>query len=127
MEIEKGADTSPLVMDACGWFVSENHFIQNCSFSRISMRVKLFPSISSTVLGKAPVTSGLRPGYDLPATEKCRNRGQIVERTYNCSQRSWVIARAKSVAARLYIMFKTSHTGLTTRLRRSFDQHNSES
>ena len=31
---------------------------------------------------KAPVTPGLRPGYDLPATEKCWNRGQIVERTY---------------------------------------------
>ena len=29
MEIEKGADTAPLVMDACGWFVSEKHFIHN--------------------------------------------------------------------------------------------------
>ena len=32
---------------------------------------------------KAPVTPGLRPGYDLPATEKCWNREQIVERTYD--------------------------------------------
>ena len=32
---------------------------------------------------KAPVTPGLRPGYHLPATEKCWNRGQIVERTYD--------------------------------------------
>ena len=38
-----------------------------------------------------------------------------------------MIARAKSVAARSYVMFKTSHTGLTTRLRRSCDQNNSES
>ena len=36
----------------------------------------------------------------LPATEKRWNRGQIVERTYDWSQRSWVIARAKSVVAR---------------------------
>ena len=26
---------------------------------------------------KAPVTPGLRPGYDLPATVKCENRGQV--------------------------------------------------
>ena len=25
---------------------------------------------------KTPVTPGLRPGYGLPATEKCENRGQ---------------------------------------------------
>ena len=30
---------------------------------------------------KAPVTPGLRPGYNLPATEKYWNREQIVERT----------------------------------------------
>ena len=46
-------------------------------------------------------------GYDLPATEKCWNRGQIVERAYGWSQRSWVIARAKLVAARSYVMFNT--------------------
>ena len=38
---------------------------------------------------KSPVTPGLRPGYDLPATVKCENRGQVVERTYDWSQRSW--------------------------------------
>ena len=38
---------------------------------------------------KAPVTPGLRPGYDLPATVICENRGQVVERTYDWSQRSW--------------------------------------
>ena len=32
---------------------------------------------------KAPVTPGLRPGYDLPATEKNWNRGQIEERMYD--------------------------------------------
>ena len=49
---------------------------------------------------KAPVTQGLRPGYDLATTEFFRNRGQIVERTHDWSRRSWMIARAKSVAAR---------------------------
>ena len=49
---------------------------------------------------KAPVTPGVLPGYDLPATEKCLNRGQIVERTYDRSQMSWMIARTKSVVAR---------------------------
>ena len=41
---------------------------------------------------KAPVTSGLRPGYDLPATVKCENRGQVVETTYGGSHtpgKSW--------------------------------------
>ena len=39
------------------------------------------------------VTTYLRP-------KKCRNRGQIVERTHDWSRRSWMIASAKSVAAR---------------------------
>ena len=50
---------------------------------------------------KAPVTPGLRPGYDLP------KNGPIVERTYDWWQRSydwwqrsWVIARSISVATR---------------------------
>ena len=30
---------------------------------------------------KAPVTPGLRPGYDQPAIEKCWNGGPIVEST----------------------------------------------
>ena len=47
----------------------------------------------------------VRPSYY--CTEKCCNRGQIVERTYDWSQRSWVIARAKSAVARSMVMFKT--------------------
>ena len=58
---------------------------------------------------KAPVTPGLRPGYDLPATEQFWNRGQIVERTYDWSQGSWVMAIAISVVARSMVMFKTSN------------------
>ena len=68
-----------------------------------------------------PVTPGLRPGYDLPAIEKCWNDGPIVERTYDWWQRShgwwkrshdwwqrsWEIARGKSVATRSMVMFKT--------------------
>ena len=43
---------------------------------------------------KAPVTPGLRPGYDpITASVKCENRGQVVERTYDWSQRSWVTVR----------------------------------
>ena len=49
------------------------------------------------------------PGYDLAATEKCWNRGQIVQRTHNWSQRSWVINRANSVATRSMVKFKTSN------------------
>ena len=48
-------------------------------------------------------------GYYLPATETCWNRGQVVERMYDWSQRSWVIARAKSVVTRSMVMFKTSN------------------
>ena len=80
-------------------------------------------------LSKAPITPGLRRGYDLPATEKCWNRGQIVERTYDWSrrshdwsQRSWVIARAKSVVARSWSCSNPSHTGLTTRIRPTCDR-----
>ena len=51
----------------------------------------------------------LGPGYDLAAIEKCWNRGQIVQRTPDWSQRSWVINRAKSVATRSMVMFKTSN------------------
>ena len=71
---------------------------------------------------KAPVTPGLRLGYDLPATDKCCIRGQVVEITYDWSQRSWVIARAKSVAARSWTCSKPRHTGLTTRLRPTCDR-----
>ena len=54
-------------------------------------------------LTKAPVTPGLRPGYDLPATEKWANRRKNYDwwqRSYDWWQRWWVIARGKSVATR---------------------------
>ena len=70
---------------------------------------------------KAPVTPGLRPGYDLPATETCWNRGQIVERTYDWSQRSWVIAKAKSVAARSMVNLSCSKL-LKPQSHRAYDQ-----
>ena len=76
-------------------------------------------------LSKAPVTPGLRPCYDLPATEN----GPIVEITYAWSQRSYdwpqrscVIARGKSVAASSWSCSKPSNTGLTTRLRPTGDR-----
>ena len=63
-----------------------------------------------TVMGSARLspnhtglTTRLRPTCD----RKVWNRGQIVERTYDWSHRSWVIARAKSVAARSMVIFKT--------------------
>ena len=59
---------------------------------------------------KAPVTPGLRPGYDLPATVRCENRGQVVERTYDWSQRSWPGDRQGKMNCILtgsMVMFKT--------------------
>ena len=59
---------------------------------------------------KAPVTPGLRPGYDLPATVRCENRGQVVERTYDWSQRSWPGDRQGKMSCNLtgsMVMFKT--------------------
>ena len=59
---------------------------------------------------KAPVTPGLRPGYDLPATVSCENRGQVVERTYDWSQRSWPSDRHGKMSCNLtgsMVMFKT--------------------
>ena len=52
------------------------------------------------------LTTRLSPSYDRLFL---RNRGQIVERTYDWLQRSWVIARAKSVVTRSMVMFKTSN------------------
>ena len=52
---------------------------------------------------------GIGPGYDLAATGKCWNRGQIVQMTHNWSQRSWVINRANSVATRSMVKVKTSN------------------
>ena len=46
----------------------------------------------------------------------------IVEGTYDCYQRSWVIARGKSVATRSWPWSKPSHIGLTTRLRPRCDR-----
>ena len=74
--------------------------------------------MTAITTGKAPVTPGLRPVYDLPATGKCWNRGQIVERTYDWSQRSWVIARAKPVAARSWSCSKL----LKSLTHRAYDQ-----
>ena len=81
----------------------------------VRLMAKIIPLPSETHLGtfgivansKAPVTPGLRPGYDEAATKTIWNRRQIVERTYGWSQRSWVIARGKSVATRSMVMFKT--------------------
>ena len=64
--------------------------------------------------GIAPVKPQSHRAYG-QVTEKCWNRGQIVERTYDWSQRSWVVARAKSVAARSMVMFKGVLGGTTSR------------
>ena len=59
---------------------------------------------------------GLRPCYDLPATEKWANRRKnvrlVAEVVRLVSQRSWVIARGKSVATRSMVMFKTGRANL---------------
>ena len=60
--------------------------------------------------------------YDQVTTYLRPKHGPIVERAYDWSQRSWVIARGKSVAARSWSCSKPSHTGLTTRLRPTCDR-----
>ena len=54
-----------------------------------------------------PSHTRLTTRYDVAATKTIRNHRQIAERTYDWSQRSWVIARGKSVATRSMVMFKT--------------------
>ena len=61
-------------------------FNEVVNLQNISLSISVSSNI--TCLSQAPVTPGLRPGYDLPATEKCWNRGQIVEGTYDLPQRS---------------------------------------
>ena len=80
-------------------------------YIRVSVHVSVSASVcvSVRVCVHAPVTPGLRPGFDLGATETIWNRGQFAERTYDWSHRSWVIARAKSVAAMSMVMFTTSN------------------
>ena len=79
------------------------------------------------------IRTSLKPqshqAYDQVTTYLRPKNGPIVERTYDWSQRSydwsqrsWVIAMGKSVAARSWSCSKPSHTGLTTRLRRTCDR-----
>ena len=58
----------------------------NLHMNRVLTR--FYNSVSVSIRTKAPVTPGLRPGYDLPAIGKCWNRGRIVERTHDWSERS---------------------------------------
>ena len=60
--------------------------------------------------------------YDHVTTYLRPKNGPIVQRTHDWSQRSWVIGRGKSVAARSWSCSKPSHTGLTTRLRPTCDR-----
>ena len=89
---------------------------------KIIMTTKIFPPTPHKhtrvkLKQKAPVTPDIRPGYDIPATEKCWNRGQLVERTHDWSQRSWVIARAKLVVTSSMVMLKTSNLRFQNRKR----------
>ena len=77
------------------------------------------------MLVKAPVTPGLRPCYDLPATETWANRRKnvrLVAEVVRLVAEVVVIAMGKSVAARSWACSKPSHTGLTTRLRPTCDR-----
>ena len=83
-------------------------------WSHISWVITRAKSVVSSLMvmfktPKAPVTPGLRPGYDLRACEKCWHRRQIVEWPYNWLQMSWVIMGAQSVVAMSMLMFKTSN------------------
>ena len=79
--------------------------------------------------GLSSVKPQSHQSYDQVTTYLRPKNGPIVERTYewsqrshDWSQRSWVIARGKSVAARSWSCSKTSHTGLTSRLRPTCDR-----
>ena len=53
------------------------------------------------------LTIRLRRSCDQKKLQSSTNRRQIVERTYDWSHKSWVIAWGKSVATKLMVMFKT--------------------
>ena len=82
---------------------------------------RVLPAPLSSLFTENAHHPGLRPCYDLPATETCWNRGQIVERTYDWSQRSCVITRAKSVAARLWSSSKFQRPQSHRALRPCYD------
>ena len=87
----------------------ENYAITYTTTDDMIYRAAISPP-EQLVLPKAPVTPGLRPGYDLATTDFfSRNRGQIVQRKHDWSHRSWVIARAKYVVTKSIVMFKTSN------------------
>ena len=66
--------------------------------------------------GKAPVTSCLRPGYELPATEKWANRRKNVRLVAK------VVRLVAKVVGDRKGQIKPSHTGLSTRLRPTCDR-----
>ena len=63
-------------------------------------------SLRFLIAGKAPVTPSLRPGYDLPATEKCWHCGHIVAEVVGDRQgkisRSKVVVMLKTQSHRAY-------------------------
>ena len=70
---------------------------------------------------KAPVTPGLRPGYDIPATEKWVNRRKNIRLVAKVVQQvAEVVGDRKGKISRSNVVImlkKPSHPGLTTMLR----------
>ena len=57
--------------------------------------------------GHTGLTIRLRRSCEQNNFQPFTNRRQLVERTYDWSQRWWVIARDKSVATKSMVLFKT--------------------
>jgi len=70
----------------------------------------------TTMQLKARVTPDLIPCYDLARTKTYWNRWQVVDRSHDWSQRSWLITRPKSVVARSMIMFKNVWPAIPNRI-----------
>ena len=98
----------------------------SCAFAGSSSK---FPASQKIVVD---ASTSIKPqshqAYDQVTAYLRPKNGPIVERThwsqrsYDGTQRSWVIARGKSVAVRSWSCSKPSHTGLTTRLRPTCNQ-----
>ena len=106
------AETSSLVVSDTSWL----HLDYSNSCSRYT------PNAVDAALNAMMLKPQAHQAYGQVTTYLRPNNGAIVEITNDWSQRSWVVARCKSVAARSWSCSKPSHTGLTIKLRPTCDR-----
>ena len=107
-------DVQPTVLPQRASAQSAHHCVKDATIKLYNDFLRPFLRVAATgtitfINPKAPVTPGLRPGYERPSgerTKKCINRRQILERALDWSLGSLVIAKAKSVAESLMVMLK---------------------